>query len=442
MHRVCIAVALLATSCAGTHENATRSRLASHPLAAPRDRRPPRFDGTLGAYVAHAVEEHPQMRAAFHRWEAATHRIDQQRRLPDPVISYTGFISRVETRVGPQRHRLGLRQNLPFPTVFTRGAEAASLDAESAGRRVDAMALTLTARVADAYWALWVLEQERKVRRDQGLVLQGLAEAARAKLEIGNASLADVSQVGLLLARNEDALAGITQRRIRREAQLRAVLDVPSGTPLEVGEDAPPVALPRESDEALRIAAADHPAIDSLALAADARDAKADRAFADGLPQLALGFDWIEVGDAVTPVPDSGKDAVSITVGLSIPLWRFAEDAAEDESHAEARALRAERDALVLARRSEIDRVLSRIRDDVRKTRLYRDTLFPQAEAVLEAALAGYPTGDVPLATVVMAQRDLLEIQLAAFEAQADHARAWAVLEHLVGRKVEAREGS
>lgn len=424
--------------CATARESAVRDRFASHPP--PRRAAAADLDGTLGRYVAHALETHPEMQASYHRWEAATEGIDRARRLPDPMVSYTAFIQRVETRVGPQRHRIGLRQDLPWPTQLTHGAEAASLEAESAGRRVDAVALTLTARVADAYWELWRVRQSRRVLRDQASILEALAEAARARMEVGTAGLADVSQIGLTQSRNADAIAGLGEEERRAAATLSAAL----GHTLDevsIEEDPPVVALPRPSREALREAAADHPAIDAIALAAASRVERADQVFAESLPMLSLGFDWIEVGEAVMPdVPDSGKDAVSVTVGLSIPLWRFAESATEAAARAESRALYAERDALVLARQAEVDVVLTRIRDAVRRVRLYRDTLLPQAETVLEATLAGYQIGEVPLASVLIAQRELLEIQLGRFEAQASHAKAWAVLEHLVGEKVPAGE--
>lgn len=444
MTRVTWFMALALASCATSRESSVRERFAAHPIGDYQPgQRAPRFDGRLGGYVAHAVEAHPEMRAAYHRWEAATERIDAERRLPDPMVSYTAFIQRVETRVGPQRHRIGLRQDLPWPTQLTHGAEAASLEASSAGRRVDAVALTLTARVAEAYWELWRIGRARRVLVGQSQILVGLAEAARVKLEIGKAGLADVSQVALLQSRNVEAIEALREAEARGEAMLIAALGDAPGAEIVVGDAAPLVALPKPSQEALREAAADHPAIDALALAAESRLEKADQVYAEGLPMLSLGFDWIEVGEAVMPnVPDSGKDAVSVTVGLSVPLWRFAETAGESAARAESRALLAERDALVLARKSEVDVVLTRIRDAVRRVRLYRDTLLPQAETVLEATLSGYQIGEVPLASVLFAERELLEMKLALYEAQASHAKAWAVLEHLVGSKVPMGEGA
>ena len=60
----------------------------------------------------------------------------------------------------------------------------------------------------------------------------------------------------------------------------------------------------------------------------------------------------------------------------------------------------------------------------------------------IEAVLAGYQTGDSMVAAALLAQRELLDLQLALFGAQADGAMAWTQLEGLVGRAVEAKEVS
>jgi outer membrane protein TolC len=62
--------------------------------------------------------------------------------------------------------------------------------------------------------------------------------------------------------------------------------------------------------------------------------------------------------------------------------------------------------------------------------------LVPQAQTVFESVLGGYQAGTSTVASMLLAERELLELQLAEFKAQADHAVALARLEALVGRPV------
>ncbi|MFW5739864.1 MAG: hypothetical protein ACOC1F_05815, partial [Myxococcota bacterium] len=64
-------------------------------------------DGSLASYVRYALENSPVLRARFQEWRAAALQTKQARKLPEPVITYAYFVRRVETRLGPQRHRFG-----------------------------------------------------------------------------------------------------------------------------------------------------------------------------------------------------------------------------------------------------------------------------------------------------------------------------------------------
>jgi outer membrane protein TolC len=237
-------------------------------------------------------------------------------------------------------------------------------------------------------------------------------------------------------------MEALHERRIELEASLRALLGVAPDTPVPVSEEPPRVVLPAEPASALQDAARKHPSYQALGLMAGSREREADSAFAEGLPSFMLGFDYIEIGEAAMATPESGKDAVSVTIGVTLPLWTWAYDDKEGQLRAEGRAFEARRTASSRDAVAEVDRSLARIRDAHRRVRLYRTTLIPQAETAYEGALAGYATGDGGLAPVLLAQRELLSLSIELFRAQAMHARAWARLEEVVGRKAAAGEGA
>ncbi|MDD3605166.1 MAG: hypothetical protein PHD86_08265, partial [Kiritimatiellae bacterium] len=68
----------------------------------------------LRDYLAAAARNNPELEAAFNRWKAELERIPQVRALPDPRFNYAYFVEEVETRVGPQKQRLGLSQVFPW----------------------------------------------------------------------------------------------------------------------------------------------------------------------------------------------------------------------------------------------------------------------------------------------------------------------------------------
>jgi outer membrane protein TolC len=170
---------------------------------------------------------------------------------------------------------------------------------------------------------------------------------------------------------------------------------------------------------------------------AEASDLRVREARSARAPGFALGVDWIEVGPARTAgVPDSGKDALTVSVGLELPLWQpnYAED--QRAAEADAAAARAEWAAARDRAAGDLGVALAKIRDSSRRAELHEGTLIPQAEGALESTLGGYDVGDSDLAATLMAERDLLDLRLGYIRLQAEHAVAWAELERVVGRSV------
>ncbi len=397
-------------------------------------------DGSLEAYVRYALDRSPTLRASFEEWRATAQRIRQARRLPEPVITYAYFIRRVETRVGPQRHKFGISQSFPWPTRLSAGADAASLASRSAQQRYEAAALRLTRRVADAYWRLWLIGRVRRVERDQNRVLEHFSGVVRGRLEVGQATLADLGQVDLGISRLVDVLAGLDEQERAASAMLVAAIGAPQGTTTPVSTKEPPLVVPAETDSALRAAAIENPGVRALGLMAQAQQHQARAAGAEAYPSFTLGLDYIETGPASAPnVSDSGKDAIVAMIGAKIPIWGGVYGAAEEEARANSAAFRARESAARDQAIAQLEKVLSEVRDAARRVKLHRDTLIPQAETVYVSGLGGYQVGRGTLATVLLAERDLNELQLALDRARAEHARAWARLEQIVGRPVRAR---
>jgi len=455
--QLALAAMLGLLGCAGQIERATRSDLERidaklAPLPSDRDgsggaadtAKPgvAKFDGSLDAYLTHAFEHSPELRASFEDWRAAAERPRQQRKLPEPTITYAGFIRSVETRVGPQRHKLGLVQWFPWPTKLTAGGKAEALRARSAQRRFEANALDIAAQVSRAYWRLWLVHRTREVEHDQKVILTQLSEQIRVRVETSTADFADLAQVNLGVSRIEDVLAGLDEAERAASAELVRVVGAPDGTPTPVAEAPPGVVLPRASSTDLKAIAVTRPRVEAMSLLSDASDQDFRRARADRLPSFGLGVDWIITGDAEDPsIADSGKDPVIAMVAVKIPLWGRAYAAAEREARAHGRAAAArrlaERDRAV----AEVERALADVRDRARRVRLYESTLVPQAETTYGSVRNSYQAGRSSVAEVLWAERDLLELQLGLFRAQSDFAVAWAELERVVGQPIEAQEG-
>jgi outer membrane protein TolC len=358
-------------------------------------------------------------------------------------VSFGFFVRNIETKTGPQRFKLSLAQSLPWPSKLTAVRAAARERAYAAGLQVDAIVLAIRKRVADAYWSLWLIDEEDRLMSEHDAVLEALSGAVRGRMEVGAASLADLNQVNLSVARHSDHVGKHRDVRRKAVARLRAAVGAAAGDARLTVADAPAGGLPAVADDELLQKARMHPAIVAHDHLAQSEDAAARAESYDRYPSLKLGMDWINIGEAdPSTVPESGKDAFVVMAGMSLPLWAGSYSDAEQAAHAAAAAQRAEREARERRSEAALEAALSEIRDAQRRIHLYRDTLVPQAETTLEATMGGYQTGRSTLAATILAQRDLIDLKIALAQARADHARAWAALELVVGAPVDRTEES
>lgn len=429
---------IFAVGCAGVAERQTRSDFDEYVRSVRSRGEPPKLDGSFDAYVLYAMHQSPELRADFERWRAAQAQIAVASKLPEPQVSFAYFIQSVETRVGPQRFKLGIRQMIPWPGVLTAAANAAALRARVAEAKLESRALEVRREVAAVYWQLWLVEKEHALMVEQEALLGSMNELVRGRMETGKADLADAAQASLRLEKLKDHHARHQEMRKALQERLRAVIDAPADADLPISPAAPGNELPRDDELALTTAALTHPDVERFERMAAAAEAQADLEAAKGLPSFGLGFEWIETGPAAVNIPDSGKDPLIVSLTVTLPIWFGAYSSAREAALAEAAAIRADQEAFELKVRRDVAKRVSDVRDAARRVALHRDVLVPHATTAWESTLGSYAVGRAGIAEVLSAQRELIEHQVALEQARIEHARAWAELEELVGRELEA----
>lgn len=398
-------------------------------------------DHTLAACLIYAMRHNPELEAAFEDWRSAVYAIADQREMPDLSIEYSTFIRRVETRVGPQRHRFRLRQVIPWPAKRRFKASAAKAAAEASERKFDAEMSRIRQHVAQAYWRVWQVQRTRALQRLQRQLLAEISLATRALVELGNAPVGALMQIDLELSRRDDAIAHLDAEDQIAIANLKMAMGAPPDLLIQIASEPPPIGLPLETVEELRALAKRHPRVEQHAAMAQASDGRARAERARGLPDFALGLEYIETGRArQSDVPDSGKDPVMLTLSMTLPVWRGQYRNAERTARARAAAHRARGRQAENISIADIETSLSRMRHSTHRETLYQHTLIPQAEATLSAYLGSYRTGDATLIQVLTAQQRVLDVRLARIRIRTIHATARAQLEHAIGRPISVHD--
>ena len=241
----------------------------------------------------------------------------------------------------------------------------------------------------------------------------------RAQAELARLSYDEAALQDLLVAqwRGLNALLDRDDAPLPRVAPLAAIR---IKTPLE---QLPQMALQNRPE----ITAAHY-----LELGADASIELAQKGF---WPNFGVGISWL-VHEAEGAAPDRGKDALGVTVGFDLPIWRASVGAKVDE----AKARRRQAGFAVTSEAANVRGVLAdRIYDYVNARRLltlYDGNLLPQAAAAMDSAEA-QSQGTGNFGSLLERRAIWLQFSLARERALANLYKAAARLEQAVGTPLD-----
>ena len=391
---------------------------------------------SLESYLEYAALQNAGLRSKFSQWKAALERIPQFHSLPDPKFHYGYYISEVETRVGPQNHRVGIAQTFPWFGKLGLRNDKASAEAEIAKERFDAEKVRLFYQVKAAYYEYYYLGQAIDITHQNIELLKNLEGVAQAKVRAGT-GISGVMQAQIEIGKLEDRLQALNEMRLPIAGKLNVALGLKTDShlPMPKAITYSPVSI--DWDLLASFTNQSNHKVKRLKHQVKTRSIDVALAKKQFYPDLQLGMDYIATGESVNPgVSDSGKDPVMVTFSVNIPLWygekRAALAEAEHQYHASIAELQNTRNQL----NADLKMALFEFQDAERKFILYQTTLTTLARNSLNVARESYEGGRVEFSELIDAQRLLLEFQLSYERARTDHEISIAKIERILGRKL------
>ena len=165
---------------------------------------------------------------------------------------------------------------------------------------------------------------------------------------------------------------------------IRARLNATLGRPTDAALPRPDLPLPEPVDlDATRLKdafPAASPRLRALGHRVEAARHGVELAKKAFYPDLLVGLEYTFIGSAAPGVPASGDDAVALTLGFDLPVWRSSYRAGQRGARAGMRAARSELDEARNRLAADLELSLYHYRDADRRVDLFRDTLIPKGE--------------------------------------------------------------
>jgi len=398
----------------------------------------------LGHLLRTALARNPRILAARERARAAAEGPLAESWLPNPQVMIGWYQTPVETRVGPQRRSLSITQAVPFPTRLRTRALVEDAEARRAVVAFERTTRDVLVDVIRTAHEIAYIDEAITVTAEIAPLLERYVAAA-ADGETGSL-LPELFRAETQRAQLDNDRVILTELREAEAQHLRSLLDLPVstvvGTPVFGGTPR----VETSFSELVSIAEGHNQELREAGLALEAARHRTSLAEQAHLPDLMVGATRIytdELDPSLGMSPDgNGDDPVIFSIGVSIPLWVHRDAAATRRARALERATAQDRAQAIQAVRSRLARSWFALGNAERLERLYEEVLVPRARSAVRAAEDLMASGKGSLAGALETIAVLHNFRLAAARARADHGRALADLEGVLGRPFPAEPDS
>ena len=403
------------------------------------DERPPSADPQLVDLLSEAVANNPELAAARSERDAALQRIAPAGALEDPMLELGVINAPLDplslSREDMTMKMLGLSQKLPFPGKRDLRRAVATADADSMELAVQEASNQLVRDVRVAYEELAFNAESRRIVARTQSALEQLVAIARSRYGVGQAAQNDVLDAQTEFERLRVEQLQLTRENTVLQSELRRLLGR-TGAPEPIDVAAPQLAPGPELDlDPGTLAIENRPQLLALQALVERNTRSLDLAHREYYPDFDLKLQYGQRDRAPDGIPRD--DMVSLTVGVNLPIWRKSR---LEPQVAEARAMRSRAQSMLAAQQLETQAALDEQRAIATQSRqsadLYQSTLLPQARASITSALAAYRVGGVDFLTLRQAQLREYEVSTELAETIANHNKAVAEIDLLVGRSV------
>lgn len=396
-------------------------------------------DTFLRDLIQEALSQNPQIRALKAEWEAKEAKVLSEKMFPQPQIRLTYVGEAIQTKVGPQDRKYGVTQRMPFPTKLHLKGKIASKESEIAYIKYLLKMREVIRDLKTAFYDYYFVLQAIRILQEEKLILQSMSKAIQRKYESLKAPQQDLVKAHLEIARIEDKILSFEKYRNFLKAQLNQILNRPEQKEIFLPEDYQLQLdlVPQDKDSLLEKALQGSPLVLVDRLGIEKQALKLSLTSQEYLPDFALMADYVEIGEGSTNLENDGKDAWMVSLGITLPIWfwKINSDIKSEKSKLESQKGRYEEKENFLA--FKVEDLHFKLDTNYQLIDLYRNVIVPQAEQNFSTSRIAYESGLVDFLNWLDAERNLINLKIAAIKQEVEYKKTIAELEYIVGEDLE-----
>jgi len=388
----------------------------------------------LKFFLKIAREHNPALKAAYRHWKMTEYRPAQARSLDDPTLKYTEPAKEIETRLGPVDRSFSLNQKLPFPGKLRLKGSIAEKAAHIAKTRYEKILRDLTAEVEKTYYELYFVDRAVELQKENETVLEYFADVSRRNYGLDVSELDELVRAQKSSARAAFSLLKAKDLRKTVVARLNTLLDRPPGTEVGLLKEPAFVDVNLSVEKMYELAGKYNDNVRLAGLKVEKSELEKRLAGFTYLPNFSLGLNYSQIGLPPSNIRNGGEDAISFSLGLSIPIWFKKNRAHVSEKSEFLNQSRFEKRAALQTVKGLVDKVYYNMSTSRSITLLYKKRFIPEAKESMDFAEARYKTGKESLGRLLETESMWIDFRLLYYRAFTDYLKSIAELERLTAR--------
>ncbi|HEU5352170.1 MAG TPA: TolC family protein [Terracidiphilus sp.] len=390
---------------------------------------------TLDEMERMAQLRNPEIAVAARRVAVAEARVPAAGALDDPQAMYRGWGVPLSQpwNYNQAQNMFMLTQTLPGPGKRRLRAGVAKSDVAEARDELATVRLRVRVQIRKAFYNLLEAQDELRIHDEHIAIAQQAIAAARIRYTVGQVPQQDLLKAQLELTRLAEHMIRFSRDAEVARARLNTLVGRDPATPLRIkGDYGVTASLPSEAS------------LEQLALQARPDLLVAETAAAKSRQQRNLAKKsyvpdfTVSAGYMLMPPSQNVRNTYMVEGSMTLPWLDRRKHNAEI---ATAAAAVTEQDAELAAMRTEafgqIKESLAEAQAAQKFAALYQNSLRPQAEATLHAAVIAYENNQTDFLNLLDSQMQVVDIDLAWLQALADFNARMADLELAVGAPIK-----
>lgn len=392
----------------------------------------------LQSMLESCLKLNPELKGAYHRWQASREAIIYKTALADPKINFRHNLEPVQTRTGEQNQILTISQMLPFPGRQKTAIRLNHLAAQHEKIQYEIRLRDLITEIKKTWAEVYFLSAATRLTGSNQKILKLISDNI-ATIQKG-ASLLPVIKVQSQQAQNANDLIRFSEMQRTQIDKLTALTGISSFPESWFVE------LPRHVVPASEAAIVDYTLKQRLEIVAAENQEKMAKtrlklAGFENKPDFTIGFSQSFTGSRPdvngANIVGEGTDPVGVFVQMNLPVWQKKNRSRireADEKKLEAQAMiEAERTRA----RAKLTELWFGLANRQRLVKIYEKTILPQARAAFKTSGSVFLQSPEKFSDYLEAANTFYSLQLATLRAETDLFISAAELEKFAGMPLE-----